>query len=625
MRSVKQYFSIFKKVFVSRLKRIIRYFRSIKIQPRLITFFIIVSIIPLFISAILSNSETRNAIHTKISTYSQQIMSQIAGNIERELVRLENDSIEIEFSSTVQNLLTNIDSMSEWEIENVQILLQDTLVKKFSTLHDVSDVLIFTNNNRKIVAYGDKGGFALNFKQPFLDNYLNVLVKAEGAPVWISSNEEVEERYVTFATSPEQMNKSDCILLGRAVVALKNSDIIGKLIIRTNERYFSNVYKHADIGTGSDIFVIDSNGIIVSSRNKDIPVAMPYKDSSLIRKLNLSREETDTFDLTIENNQYLVAYSYIPKSEWYVVSTIPYSYLNSEAEKIRERILILSLVCLFVSVLLSYLFSLSISMPLKSLVRAMNQVKSGNLSVELRDDSTDEIGEVSGNFKIMVKEIQSLLEDVKYTEHQKRIAEIKTLQAQINPHFLSNTLNTVKWLAKAQKADNIENLVSSLIQLLHVSMGKGGDFITVREEIEYLKSYINIQEYRYYDKFNVLFEIDEEVLDYKILKFILQPVIENSIIHGIDTMVEKGLIVVKAYIYNSNLVIIVTDNGIGISKEKIESILKNTSKSSFSSIGIYNVNERIKLNFGEQYGLNIQSVEGLYTTVEITLPIIKEI
>ena len=217
------------------------------------------------------------------------------------------------------------------------------------------------------------------------------------------------------------------------------------------------------------------------------------------------------------------------------------------------------------------------------------------------------------------------MENIKVNEKHKRIAEIKTLQAQINPHFLSNTLNTVKWLANAQKADNIETLVSSLIKLLHVSMGKGGDYISIREEIEYIRSYIQIQEFRYFDKFEVIFNIEEDILDYKILKFILQPIIENSIIHGIGPMDQKGLISVKAYKSEEELFFSVTDNGAGICDDKIEQVLKsNGSSSTFSRIGIYNVNERIKLNFGEQYGLNIQSVEGLYTSVEIILPIIKE-
>ena len=475
------------------------------------------------------------------------------------------------------------------------------------------------------MAYGDRS-FGLNYKKEFLDIYLQELVKKEGTPVWKALNKDVEERLVKFATSAEQMNKSDCILLGRAVLSLETRDIIGTLIIRTNERYFSNIYKNIDMGTNADIFVMDSDGMVVSSRNSEIPVAKQFENPQLIKEL-LDRKESSkkTFNIDIDGKPCLIAFSPLIGAEWFVVSTIPYSYLNSEAKEIRSNILLLGMACFILAVLLSYLFALSISRPLKKLVKAMKEVKKGNLDINIRDDSNDEIGEVTGNFNSMLNEIKNLMDSVKNEEKQKRKAEIKTLQAQINPHFLSNTLNTVKWLAGAQKAGNIEDIVTSLIKLLHVSIGKGGDFITMREEIEYVKSYINIQEYRYYDKFKVVFDIEEEILDYKILKFLIQPVVENSIIHGIEPMLEQGIIAIKGFRYDGVLKITVTDNGAGISKEKISTLLSSTEenkKNNFSGIGINNVHERIQMNFGEQYGLQIESVPNLYTTIEITLPII---
>jgi len=583
------------------------------------------SVVPLLITSIYSYNQSSFAIKSKTSTYSAQVMNQVGVNIERELNRLENDSIEIEFSALTQNTLTNYDNMTDWEIEMVQSTMKESLVKKFSFLHDVSDVLLYTNHGKRIVAYGDKS-FKLNLEKSFLDSYLRELVDKGGTPVWKSLSVDLEERLVKFATSPEQMNKSDGILLGRAVLSLETGEIIGTLMIRTNERYFSNIYKNIDMGKNADIFVIDSKGIVVSSRNTDIPVAKRYKDQTLLKELvNRTESSERTFNMTIDGKKHLIAFSYLQNANWYVVSTIPYSYLNSEVMAILKNIMLLTLVCSVLAVLLSYIFSLTISKPLNRLISAMNEVKKGNLSVGIADKSKDEIGEVAGNFNTMVYEITNLMERVKNNEIQKRKAEIKTLQAQINPHFLSNTLNTVKWMAEAQKAHNIEALVSSLIQLLHVSMGKGDDFITIREEVEYIKSYINIQEYRYYDKFKVVFDFEEDILDYKILKFLIQPVVENSIIHGVGPMNGQGLISIKGYKYNEELKIRVTDNGEGIPAEILSRLLTAEgcdNKSKFSGIGINNVNERIQINFGEKYGLQIESVPQLYTTVELTLPII---
>lgn len=615
-----------KKIFNSVLINIVSIIRNIKIQQRLILILIMLSVVPLVITSIFSYNQSSSAIRSKTSTYSSQVMNQVGVNIERELNRLENDSIEIEFSSLTQSVLTNIKNMSAWEIEIVQLTMKENLVKKFSFLHDVSDVLLYTNDRRRIVAYGDRS-FKLNLKKDFLDTYLKELEEKEGTPVWKSSNIDVEERLVKFATSAEQMNKSDCILLGRAVLSLETREIIGTLLIRTNERYFSNIYRNIDMGKNADIFVVDSNGIVVSSRNTKIPVAKQYKDQMLIKELlNRTGSQDKTFNMSIDGKKYMIAFSYLKDADWFVVSTIPYSYLNAEVKGILTNIMLLVLGCSVLAVLLSYIFTLTLSKPLKRLINTMNEVKRGNLSVSIIDNSTDEIGEVVGNFNTMLNEIKNLMESVKLNEKQKREAEIKILQAQINPHFLSNTLNTVKWLAGAQKAHNIEALVSSLIKLLHVSMGKGDDFITMGEEVEYIKSYINIQEYRYYDKFRVVFEIEEDILDYKILRFLIQPVVENAIIHGIGPMTEQGLISIKGFKYNDVLKIRVTDNGEGIPRERLCKILTvddYENKSKFSGIGINNVNERIQINFGDEFGLHIESVPKLYTTVELTLPIIS--
>jgi two-component system sensor histidine kinase YesM len=201
--------------------------------------------------------------------------------------------------------------------------------------------------------------------------------------------------------------------------------------------------------------------------------------------------------------------------------------------------------------------------------------------------------------------------------------EFKALQAQINPHFLFNTLNHIRWLADIQRADNVRQLVSSLLALLHGSMGKGGEHTTMREEIEHLKHYLEIQEFRYYDKFETFFDIDRRIEDAVILKFLLQPIVENALIHGIAPLQGKGLVTIKGYLEGEDLILQVTDNGVGIPEEKLERILdpvEEKSRSRFSGIGLRNVSERIRLHYGSPYGLTVSSLRDLYTTVTVRLP-----
>ncbi|WP_242965315.1 cache domain-containing sensor histidine kinase [Petroclostridium xylanilyticum] len=598
--------------------------RNISIQTRLLSSFFVFSLIPLLITGTFSYYMSSSAIKAKISTYSLQIMKQISKNIQREINKFENDSIEIQFSDIVQDALKRYDKMGQWEKKDLESSLKDIIIKKFSSLYDVSDVLIYTNNVDKIIAYGNDL-YILKLKPEYLNMILNDALEKKGVPVWTAANLDHEMHYLNNIYDSNERNG---ILLCRSIRDIADGEQIGYILMRVHEKYFSNIYRDIDIGKDSLIFVLNSNGWVISSPYPDMEVAKEYKHQELLSELKYHQQKGEgIFNKSIDNNNYLVAFSHVENTDWYVVSLIPYAYLTAEARRVGLYTVIVSMACLILAISLSFLISKSISVPLKRLIHSMNEMKEGNLSISIEDKSKDEISKVTNNFNMMVEEIKTLLRNVEMKERQKRIAELKALQAQINPHFLSNTLNNVRWLARIQNADNIEKLITSLIYLLHGSMGKGDELITVMEEINYLKNYITIQEYRYYDKFKVSFKIEEEVLNYKILRFVLQPILENSIIHGIEPMNGQGLIVIKAFTDADHLKITVTDNGVGIPKEKLEGTLSHdpyTRRSRFNGMGLANVEERIKLFFGPQYGIFIQSIPDFYTTVEIILPIIKK-
>jgi Predicted signal transduction protein with a C-terminal ATPase domain len=599
--------------------------RSIRIQTRLFGSFIFLSLIPLLITGVFSYNKSSSAIRDKISTYSIQVVDQVGKNIYRELARLEYDSVDIAFSDNIQDVLKNYARYGEWQKYNIEQQLQMLLVKKFSFLHAVSDVLLFTDNKERIVAYGDNTMYKLDLMPEYQDSLFKTAADKNGAPVWNGISLKNEKHLINVAVDNGSRNG---ILLFRSINDINNGQHIGYIGIRSKEQLISDIYRDVDIGTGADIFVMDSEGIIISSRNTGIAVAEAYENGTFMKDFNKNRYEgTRTFRFESGGQNSLAACSPIENTNWFVVSIIPFSYLNSEPTRIGVYTFVLGILCFILAVLLSLMISKSISNPLNNLILSMNEAEKGNLSSGCEDPGRDEIGEVSGHYNNMLYEVKTLLENVKSKENQKRAAELKALQAQINPHFLSNTLNTVKWLANIRNADNIENLITSLIDLLHVSVGKGDELIKMREEIIYLENYISIQNYKYCDKFKVRFDIQENALDCKVLKFLLQPLVENSIIHGIEPLEGQGLITVKACIYNGNLLVTVTDNGVGISDDERKDIFnmeKRSSKSRFSGIGLPNVEERIKLYFGDQYGIHIESIPYLFTTMELTLPQIRD-
>ena len=236
------------------------------------------------------------------------------------------------------------------------------------------------------------------------------------------------------------------------------------------------------------------------------------------------------------------------------------------------------------------------------------------MKVLVNDTYEDEIGVISDNFDSMLKRVNELIEKTKLQEVEKRDLEIRMLQAQINPHFLFNTLNSLKWTALMNQDYTVSEGLSSLAELLRNTIIDKNEFVTIREELENIKNYFVIQKIRYGNSFDVQYEVDELLLENKVIKFILQPIVENSIIHGIDENKENQKIIIKIMSEEENILISIKDNGKGFnSKEKIKD-------NKLSGIGWNNVDERIKLTFGLDYGTNIYSEVNKGTIVKIVIP-----
>lgn len=595
-------------------------FRNIRIQTRLIGSFFILSFVPLLITGYFSYYKSSSAIEAKIKTYSEQLMNHVSRNIEYKIEKLVTDSEELIYSDTIQNGLEDYDGLSDNNKLAARMQIHTYVSSKSRAINDIRIIYIYTEAGEEV--YNKILDNQENVRKQDIDS-LNSKVLENKNSVHFNVLKQVNEYKAS------DISKNNQVVISRAIRSRVHfSNVIGIFHLSVYESYLSNIYKNVDIGKGADLFIIDSKGIVMSSINPEIVVGEAYGNSHLI--LNIGKTQDDgkqTFPLSTKNGKYLAAYSPIADTDWYIVSTIPFSNLNYESRNIGLNIAYLGLGCFLLAILLSYIISMSISYPLKNLVKKMNEAQKGNLSVRIIDNNRDELAEATWNFNRMVNEISILLTNIKNKENQKRAAELKALQAQINPHFLYNTLNTIKWLAGVQKAENVSNLVNSLLQLLHVSMGKGSEFITVREEIEYIGNYVNIQEYRYCNKFKIHMDIEEAAMELKIPRFILQPIVENSLIHGIGPMEGQGLISIKVYFNNGKLKITVTDNGVGMLDDKVSNILTDgadTGKARFSGIGIKNVDERIKLYFGEEYGIHIESIPNLYTTVEVLLPVVND-
>lgn len=269
------------------------------------------------------------------------------------------------------------------------------------------------------------------------------------------------------------------------------------------------------------------------------------------------------------------------------------------------------MLCLLLAVI--YVLTKWIGCNVDNLTAAIQTFSKGRMDAKVKLDGKDEFGKVSEAFNIMTQDIKKLMEDIKEKEKEKMTLEIRSLQGQINLHFLFNTLNTIKNLCHIQRVTNVEHLVDAFMQLLHISMGQETEFIDLKTELEYTKCYIEIYKYKSIYPIQYYIEIEPEIEHAKVLKFMIQPIVENAIVHGLEACEEEreGLIFVKAVKEDDNIVITVLDNGKGFDTSKM---------SLFNGIGLSNTEKRIHIHYGSEFGITAESVEGVSTSITVKIP-----
>lgn len=298
--------------------------------------------------------------------------------------------------------------------------------------------------------------------------------------------------------------------------------------------------------------------------------------------------------------------------------------ITNKVNHIMKTLFAIFLVVVLFTVIIIRFFSKLFTNPAKELANAMQEFEKDTNHFEFKTiEGTAEITSLTESFEHMVVQIKELVEKVRQEEITLRKTELKALQAQINPHFLYNTLDAIAWLCEEERYKDAVEMVNSLAKLFRISISRGHELITIEKEMQHAKSYLKIQNFRYKNQFTYSFDVGEECLNYLCNKITLQPIIENAIYHGIDRMVDEGKINIGIHQKDDRIIFTVEDNGVGMTEEQCEEILHEDA-SDRVGIGIKNVNDRIKIYFGEEYGLTIQSELDEGTRVTISMPKITE-
>ena len=415
-------------------------------------------------------------------------------------------------------------------------------------------------------------------------------------------------------------NDVDTIQMIKMVKDLQTYRPIGYIRFGLKRNYIEKMAKDINFGSDGSVVIFDENLNKISGIAHD----------SVLSKLLKEKPSIGSFSYSEGKNEYTAVHIHSDNTGWTTVGVIPLRYINKDLAGIQYLTVIIIMLTIIIGVTVSIIIAQSLISPLENTVNALEKFSQGDFAVRLKENRCDEIGKLNRIFNKAIKEINELMQKVTQSEILNKEMEFKTLQSQMNPHFLYNTLDTINWLAFKEKQTEICNLVAAISSLIRASISNKKSIITIEQELDYVKNYIYIQHIRYKDRFDTIYDIDESLLKQAVPKLIIQPIVENAIIHGIENSKNKNLLYISVKHENECIVIIVKDTGIGMTDEKVSKLLKEPlnaegdEQKAHTNLGLYAVHKRIQLMYGDLYGLTVQSQAGEGTTVTLHIPFTKK-
>jgi two-component system sensor histidine kinase YesM len=390
----------------------------------------------------------------------------------------------------------------------------------------------------------------------------------------------------------------------------------GVLLVDLNYNVITNLCQQIKLGKRGYVFILDPTGdMIYHPQQQIIYTQLKSEDIQMILNTNNSSLETVQGDqtkiYTIRTNLY----------GWKTVGVTYPDELVVNKREIQWTSALWGLLFLIIALAISVILSFRLTKPIKKLEAHMKKVEKGDFDTRADINTTNEIGKLSRSFNLMIGKIKDLMSQIVLEQEMKRISELKALQAQIQPHFLYNTLDSIIWMAETGKMAEVVKMTTALARLFRSGISKGEELVPISVELDHIENYLTIQKIRYRNKFTYTIDVDPSILDCKILKIVLQPLVENAIYHGIKHKVDVGHIHITGTRRGNVIELMVADDGVGVDLEKVKSLdSKSRISEGSNGIGHENIDHRIKLYFGEAYGLEFNSRIEEGSTVTLRFP-----
>ncbi|GIP34169.1 sensor histidine kinase [Paenibacillus sp. J2TS4] len=585
-----------------------------ELRKRLILLFLMVAVTPLALLGAFSYYKSAEVILEQVCGSILENLSQVNHSINYFVRDIEQLSMYIYSNEEIQEVLSKDKDRSLFEKHNDRKKINGILESFLGFKNwDISIYLLGENGDRYFTgellpnSYRDYNIHWGLFRKANLAN---------GNVVW-------DTHYAM-----KKMDDFGVVLSsGRMLKNIETNQPLGYLVIDIMEPALADKYNKAQLYPGGEVFLLDRNGYVVSSLPSKHQVGTKL-DQPYISKL--LEERKGFFRISPRergSSAAMVTFDTSEMTGFKLVNVVPVSALTKEGNSIRNLTLIIIAICILFAFWLAYFLSNNVTGPLRKLRFLMRQVEEGNMNVTFAAGSNDEIGQLGRSFNTMLFNIKQLIREVYEKQLKLREAELKAIQAQFNPHFLYNALDSINWMARIHKVNDISKTVVSLGELLRFSIRKDREIIEVREDIQQIKNYLVIQNMRYRDKFEVHIEIEEEIESYFTLKLLLQPIVENAITHGLEMKEDKGTLRIIGRSRGERLEFIVEDDGVGMSPELLQVMRDGRYRSVTSEktgIGLANVRRRLELYFSTHYEMEIESGPGQGTRIRIEIPILEE-
>ena len=580
---------------------------NVSLRTRMLLSNIVVALIPFLMFSIVSGSIFLDHAQKTAEEHSVQLIHQVSNSMDVYVETIEKmvNYIQLELQDTPFFTMETEDAPG-WESETDYI--RSVLENVANSHREVAGIFIATKEDLYVST-----GMSRISRDPFQNE--RWYREAAENPEEIQLISVVTGRNIVTNRS---YSIDDVFSLAKAVQDPETGEVLGVILLDIRHDIIQSSINGVTIGEKGFVFVMDQEDNIVYT-----PV------NGIVYRVNPKWVKAmEPMSVQIQGGSYQIRSELSPYTGWRTVGVFSMDEVMSSVNTIVYILFTCVIISLVLVVIVSFKFSRTLTNPIFKLKRLMKQAESGDLTVRFNFQHNDEIGELGQSFNHMIARIDQLIQMVYVEQENKRTAEMKSLQEQIKPHFLYNTLDTISWMARDYDAEDIVRLVDALTNMFRIGLSHGKDIITVKEEITHVSNYLYIQKIRNKDKLNYVIHVDESLYAVEVPKLILQPLVENAIYHGVKAKRGGGTITITGVPEGENLVFTVQDDGAGMLQEKVEELNRRMSERSVldekKSFGLFYIRERIQLCYGKGYGVHVESTLGEGTRVTITLPLYQK-